>query len=94
MRLARTAAMAYSLPASLCLPCTQQPVSLPEKLVPVRVCQTEVQFREWRFGNGGSGMEAMGMGMKVSVWKWRMRALEWKACNRMSFPHLQAIICI
>ena len=35
MRLARTAAMAHSLPASLCLSCTQQPVSLPEKLVPV-----------------------------------------------------------
>ena len=35
VRLARTAAMAYSLPVSHCLSCTQQLVSLPEKLVPV-----------------------------------------------------------
>ena len=55
----------------------------------VRVCQTEVQLREWRIGNGGHGM-----GMRVSAREWRMRALEWKACNRMGFPHLEAIICI
>ena len=55
----------------------------------VRVYQTEVQLREWRIGNGSHGM-----GMKVSAREWRMRALEWKACNRMSFPHLEAIICI
>ena len=55
----------------------------------VRVCQMEVQLREWRIGNGSHGM-----GMKVSAREWGMRALEWKACNWMSVPHLEAIICI
>ena len=44
---------------------------------------------EWRTGNGSHGM-----GMKVSAREWRVRALKWKACNRMSFPHLDAITCI
>ena len=44
---------------------------------------------EWRIGNGSHGMER-----RVSAREWRMRAPEWKACNRISFPQLEDIICI